>query len=177
VNHRSIIELQLKIAYLARGARELRGQLVPYAKSAQASIDGGWMTSGETPEALQKALPRLKLYVQMSEHLTKLADLFDEMADVVSAQNAPGGQIILPTRMLAQRAAAMQQPQATNGHNPTEEHAGRLYEAYCAAVGGKAHDGNPLPGWAEFRADATKAKQSEAWVRVAALSLSSAKKE
>ena len=42
--------------------------------------------------------------------------------------------------------------------------AGELYEEYCRAVGGKAFNGDPLPNWAEFRADPTKAKQSEAWI-------------
>jgi hypothetical protein len=43
----------------------------------------------------------------------------------------------------------------------------RLYTAYCAAVGGKAYDGKPLPSWQVFRADPTKRVQSDAWVAVA----------
>lgn len=50
-----------------------------------------------------------------------------------------------------------------------EESAGQLYDHYCAAVGGKAYDGRPLPAWKEFRADVTKKKQSDAWVEVAKL--------
>ena len=45
--------------------------------------------------------------------------------------------------------------------------AGELYEEYCAAVGGFAHDGHPLPTWEEFRADPSKNKQSDAWMQVA----------
>lgn len=45
--------------------------------------------------------------------------------------------------------------------------AGRLYETYCAAVGGKAFNGDTLPTWEVFRADPTKQKQSEAWVAAA----------
>ena len=45
-----------------------------------------------------------------------------------------------------------------------EDCAGRAYEAYCVAVGGKAFNGDPLPDWATFRADPTKRKQSDAWV-------------
>lgn len=42
-----------------------------------------------------------------------------------------------------------------------------LYETYRAAVGGVAHDGNPLPTWVDFRADPAKAKQADAWEAVA----------
>ncbi len=45
-----------------------------------------------------------------------------------------------------------------------EERAGRMYEAYCAAVGGVAFNGDPLPKWPEFRADPFKTKQSDAWI-------------
>lgn|SRR5678815_2461117 len=48
-----------------------------------------------------------------------------------------------------------------------EEIAGDLYETYCVAVGGKAFNGDPLPGWKVFRADPSKQKQSDAWVAVA----------
>lgn len=48
-----------------------------------------------------------------------------------------------------------------------EHLAGRLYEAYCRAVGGKNFIGDDLPKWAAFRADGTKKKQSDAWVAVA----------
>lgn len=49
----------------------------------------------------------------------------------------------------------------------TEELAALLYERYCMSVGGLAHDGQPLPGWGEFRSDERKRKQSDAWVAVA----------
>lgn len=48
-----------------------------------------------------------------------------------------------------------------------EDFAGKLYEAYCAEVGGKAFNGDPLPAWPAFRADPAKRKQSDAWVAVA----------
>jgi hypothetical protein len=44
----------------------------------------------------------------------------------------------------------------------------RLYTIYCAAVGGTAFNGDPLPDWKTFRADPSKTKQSDAWVAVAA---------
>lgn len=47
------------------------------------------------------------------------------------------------------------------------ELAGKLYTVYCAAVGGKAFDGNPLPSWREFANDPAKVKQSDAWIKVA----------
>ena len=47
--------------------------------------------------------------------------------------------------------------------------AGRLYECYCEAVGGKAFNGDVLPTWAEFTADVNKEKQAKAWVAVANL--------
>ena len=48
-----------------------------------------------------------------------------------------------------------------------EKIAGNLYEEYCAQVGGKAFNGDPLPDWQTFRADPSKQKQSQAWVAVA----------
>lgn len=48
-----------------------------------------------------------------------------------------------------------------------EERAGRLYAAYCEAVGGVAFNGDPLPDWATFRADNSKIKQSGAWIAAA----------
>lgn len=48
-----------------------------------------------------------------------------------------------------------------------EDLAGYLYAKYCDAVGGKAWNGDNLPMWAEFRADPTKQKQSDAWVATA----------
>jgi len=45
--------------------------------------------------------------------------------------------------------------------------AGVMYTAYCAAVGGVAYDGKPLPSWQEFSVDPVKKKQSDGWVAVA----------
>ncbi len=42
-----------------------------------------------------------------------------------------------------------------------------LYTTYCAAVGGVAFNGDPLPDWATFAADPTKEKQSSAWLAAA----------
>lgn len=47
-----------------------------------------------------------------------------------------------------------------------ESHAAFLYDTYCRAVGGVAHDGALLPDWKTFRADPSKQKQSDAWIRV-----------
>lgn len=41
------------------------------------------------------------------------------------------------------------------------------YTTYCAAVGGKAWNGDPLPTWAEFSTDETKAKQADGWRKAA----------
>lgn len=49
-----------------------------------------------------------------------------------------------------------------------EAKAGELYAAYCAAVGGKAFNGDQLPAWDEFRKDESKTLQANAW-RSAAL--------
>lgn len=49
-----------------------------------------------------------------------------------------------------------------------EATAGILYTEYCQSVGGKAWNGDTLPPWADFRADTSKTKQSDAWVAVAA---------
>jgi len=46
-----------------------------------------------------------------------------------------------------------------------------FYQHYCAAVGGKAWNGDPLPVAAEFFADQKKELQADAWRQVAALAL------
>lgn len=38
---------------------------------------------------------------------------------------------------------------------------------YCAAVGGKAFNGDPLPSWTEFSADPAKATQAGGWIAAA----------
>ena len=48
-----------------------------------------------------------------------------------------------------------------------ETRAGRLYDAYSAAVGGKAFNGDPLPSWDDFSTDPEKEKQANAWRTVA----------
>lgn len=48
-----------------------------------------------------------------------------------------------------------------------EQLAEYLYHDYCAAVGGKAFNGDPLPTWADFRSDPKKRLQSNAWIVVA----------
>lgn len=45
--------------------------------------------------------------------------------------------------------------------------ADRLYTVYCAAVGGIAFNGDPLPDWKEFGSDPNKQKQADAWRLVA----------
>jgi hypothetical protein len=45
--------------------------------------------------------------------------------------------------------------------------ANELYNAYCNAVGGVAHNGDPLPDWDSFSKDPTKQKQSNAWLAAA----------
>lgn len=47
------------------------------------------------------------------------------------------------------------------------DRAALLYETYCKAVGGKAHDGKPLPSWQEFRADPARKVQADAWEAIA----------
>lgn len=46
--------------------------------------------------------------------------------------------------------------------------AASLYETYCAAVGGKAFNGDPLPAWAEFAVDPKKQVQADGWRAAAA---------
>jgi len=48
-----------------------------------------------------------------------------------------------------------------------DELAGKMYDAYCVEVGGKAFNGDPLPLWSEFGSDPNKQKQADGW-RVAA---------
>lgn len=49
----------------------------------------------------------------------------------------------------------------------TEKLADILYSNYCAYVGGKAFNGDPLPDWAAFSADPNKELQANAWRKVA----------
>lgn len=44
-----------------------------------------------------------------------------------------------------------------------EQLAHKMYDDYCVMVGGKAFNGDPLPGSGEFFADPTKEKQANAW--------------
>ena len=48
-----------------------------------------------------------------------------------------------------------------------EELAREIYDTYCAAVGGKAFNGDRLPPWGVFQSDPAKRKQAEAWMTVA----------
>lgn len=48
-----------------------------------------------------------------------------------------------------------------------ENFAKELYAAYCAAVGGVAFNGEPLPDADTFFADPKKQKQVEGWMAVA----------
>lgn len=52
-----------------------------------------------------------------------------------------------------------------------EQVAMAMYDEYCAAVGGKAYDGRPLPTSAEFFEDDTKAKQQRGWFAAASKAL------
>jgi hypothetical protein len=69
-----------------------------------------------------------------------------------------------------------ERPQPENLPSDTmafEEHlAAQLYTCYCMAVGGKAFNDQPLPDWKEFRHDASKKLQSDAWVEVARRAIS-----
>lgn len=48
-----------------------------------------------------------------------------------------------------------------------EKAAIELYDTYCAAVGGRAWDGKPLPTGQQFFADPAKQVQAEGWRAVA----------
>ena len=61
--------------------------------------------------------------------------------------------------------AAYAQP-ALAEFEAAESLAAQLYERYCAAVGGVAFNGDPLPAWATFKADPSKQKQVGAWIQV-----------
>lgn len=54
-----------------------------------------------------------------------------------------------------------------------ESRAVRMYDVYCAAVGGTAYDGRPLPTGSEFFADPGKQRQADAWRAVARMALPS----
>lgn len=46
-----------------------------------------------------------------------------------------------------------------------------MYDTYCEAVGGKAFNGDPLPGSKEFFSDESKSKQSKAWIATAEVAI------
>lgn len=48
-----------------------------------------------------------------------------------------------------------------------EDIARNLYETYCAAVGGKAFNGDPLPTWDEFAIHPDKQVQVNGWLLAA----------
>jgi hypothetical protein len=52
-----------------------------------------------------------------------------------------------------------------------EKEARSMYDDYCAAVGGTAFNGDPLPPSGEFFEDPTKNKQSNVWRAVAGLAI------
>lgn len=54
-----------------------------------------------------------------------------------------------------------------SGSPTTQALAGELYTIYCAAVGGVAFNGEPLPDWEAFRADPAKGKQVNGWLALA----------
>lgn len=43
----------------------------------------------------------------------------------------------------------------------------QMYDSYCEAVGGKAHNGEPLPKSEEFFVDETKKVQADGWLAAA----------
>ena len=61
----------------------------------------------------------------------------------------------------------MKNPNEMHPVEPLEELAGELYTDYCARVGGKAFNGDPLPDWPTFRDDPKKQPQAQAWLSVA----------
>jgi len=46
-----------------------------------------------------------------------------------------------------------------------------MYDEYCAAVGGVAFNGDPLPGSEEFFSDPAKVKQRDGWDAAAVVAL------
>lgn len=46
-----------------------------------------------------------------------------------------------------------------------------MYDEYCAAVGGKAYDGRPLPTSTEFFDDDSKRQQVKGWLAAASKAL------
>jgi len=93
------------------------------------------------------------LYIRTE--ITPLADLCDSVA----AARPRAGETVL-------NAVWYTPSDASTPVNVTEL-AGVLYEGYCKDVGGAAFNGDDLPTWAEFYGDASKDKQSSAWVGVA----------
>jgi hypothetical protein len=60
----------------------------------------------------------------------------------------------------------MEEPKDT-----VQECAEIMYDVYCDAVGGKAFNGDLLPGSNEFFADPNKQKQANAWIAAARASM------
>lgn len=47
----------------------------------------------------------------------------------------------------------------------------KMYDRYCVEVGGKAFNGDKLPGSEEFFTDESKTKQADAWRAVAQVAM------
>lgn len=69
--------------------------------------------------------------------------------------------------MTTEKPSALLTAEQRHEINLLDNIAGDLYNEYCAAVGGFAFNGDVLPSWDKFRADPSKLKQSDAWIRVA----------
>ncbi len=72
---------------------------------------------------------------------------------------------------IAEKCATEKYRETPEFNEAFEALAGRLYNTYCVAVGGKAFNGDPLPLWKDFSDDAKKAVQANGWRAVAVESI------
>lgn len=110
-----------------------------------------------TPDLLSLTKARALLALDAEKREKKLEGMPEGVRDKV--RNALDRLTSLPPeKQLRHCSRAPKQP---------AELAGVLYETYCAAVGGKALNGDPLPSWEEMSKDTSKVKQTEGWQAVA----------
>lgn len=95
------------------------------------------------------------------------------MARDFVSQLLKAGHVVQRSQFTFGSAESLQQDgpieQLPNGH--IENLAAEMYTVYCKSVGGKAFNGDPLPGWYDFRRDEKKKKQSDAWIDAAIVAM------
>lgn len=126
-------------------------------------VGDGW-AFGPTLDENAKLSPQIIPFSALSESDQATEFLLKGIVDYLRGLIAPE----------PEKAEAIQEgkaPEAAPTLPPEFQLAEKMYDAYCAAVGGVAFNGDKLPAWKEFEADLTKAKQVAGWLKAALVAL------